>query len=279
MQISEHEIIQFEQFLREEEKSEITIKKYVRDAEKFREFAGGREISKNLVVDYKAYLTEKYKPASVNSMLAAVNCFLEFLNVGEFKAKPLKLQKRMFLSVEKELKFTEYKRLISRAEVENKQRLKLILETITSTGIRISELKFITVGAVRKGYTEVDCKGKYRLVFLPKSLCEVLKKYIAEQKIKRGSVFVTRNGNPVDHGNLLREMKKLADAANVDKRKVYPHNFRHFFARTFYSKTKDLSRLADILGHSNVNTTKIYTAESGSTHLRLLNSLGLVLTR
>lgn len=273
MKITSEKIERFRTYLTEAERSENTISKYVRDVGKLQKYAQQQDLSKTLMIEYKSYLTQSFKPASVNSMLAAANNFLDFLGLGSFKVKPLKMQKRVYFPEEKELKMSEYKRLINAAD--KNERLKLILETIASTGIRISELRFITAEAVRRGAAEVNCKGKYRMVFLPKKLCEILKKYTAEQKITAGAVFVTRSGNPVDHSNISREMKKLAGKSNVDKKKVYPHNFRHFFARTFYSKTKDLSRLADILGHSNVNTTRIYTAESGRIHMKMLDSLEL----
>ena len=276
MQIRENDIRQFERYLREEEKSEITIKKYVRDAEKFREFCGERELCKNITVDYKAYLTERYKPASVNSMLAAVNKFVDFLGLPRLKVKPLKIQRAMFLAEEKELHRDEYERILNSAERLQNKRLLLIIQTIASTGIRISELQFITVEAVANKRADICCKGKRRVVLLTKKLCKILKQYIKSQRIKSGCVFVTSSGKPVDASNIRKEMKKLAQNANVDKQKIFPHNFRHFFARMFYSRTKDIVRLADILGHTSVDTTRIYTMESGSAHRRQLEKLDLV---
>ena len=276
MELTEEKISEFARFLLEEEKSEITIKKYVRDVEKFCEFSEGKELSKTLTVEYKAAITEKYKPTSVNSMLAAVNKFMDFLNLPRLKVKPLKIQRMLFLSEEKELKRDEYNRLVDAAQSNGNQRLMLIIETIASTGIRISELKFITVEAVSEKRAEINCKGKRRVVLLTKKLCKVLKEYIKNKKIRSGAVFVTSSGKPVDSSNIRKEMKKLAELAKVNKQKIFPHNFRHFFARTFYSQTKDIVRLADILGHSSVDTTRIYTMESGGAHRRQLEKLNLV---
>lgn len=276
MILTEEKISEFAQFLKEEEKSEITIKKYVRDAEKFYIFAEGKELSKTLTVEYKSELTEKYKPASVNSMLAAVNKFMDFLNLPRYKVKPLKIQRTLFLSEEKELHRDEYNRLVNAAQSGGNQRLMLIIETIASTGIRISELKYITVEAVSEKRADINCKGKRRVVLLTKKLCKVLKEYIKIKKIRSGAVFVTSSGKPVDSSNIRKEMKKLSELAKVNKQKIFPHNFRHFFARTFYSTTKDIVRLADILGHSSVDTTRIYTMESGGAHRRQLEKLNLV---
>lgn len=276
MVLTEEKITEFAQFLLEEEKSEITIKKYVRDVQKFCDFADKKELSKTLTVEYKTTLTEKYKPTSVNSMLAAVNKFMDFLNLPRLKVKPLKIQRMLFLSEEKELQRDEYFRMIDAARDNGNQRLMLIMETIASTGIRISELKFITVEAIEAKQADINCKGKRRVVFLPNKLCKALKKYAKNKKIRSGAVFITSSGKYVDSSNIRKEMKKLAESAKVSRKKIFPHNFRHFFARTFYSTTKDIVRLADILGHSSVDTTRIYTMESGGVHRRKLEKLNLV---
>lgn len=276
MELTEEKISEFARFLLEEEKSEITIKKYVRDVEKFCNFAESKELTKSLTVEYKSKITKKYKPTSVNSMLAAVNKFMDFLNLPRFKVKPLKIQRMLFLSEEKELKRDEYNRLVDAAQSNGNQRLMLIIETIASTGIRISELKFITVEAVSEKCADINCKGKRRVVLLTKKLCKVLKEYIKNKKIRSGAVFVTSSGKPIDSSNVRKEMKRLSELAKVNKQKIFPHNFRHFFARTFYSQTKDIVRLADISGHSSVDTTRIYTMESGGAHRRQLEKLNLV---
>ena len=276
MVLTEEKIAEFAQFLLEEEKSEITIKKYVRDVQKFVDFTEKRELSKTLTVEYKTELTGKYKPTSLNSMLAAVNKFMDFLNLPRFKVKPLKIQRMLFLSEERELKRDEYYRLIDAAQSSGNQRLTLIIETIASTGIRISELKFITVEAIEAKQADINCKGKRRVVFLPNKLCRALNKYAKNKKIRSGAVFITSSGKAVDASNIRKEMKRLSESSKVGKQKIFPHNFRHFFARTFYSTTKDIVRLADILGHSSVDTTRIYTMESGGAHRRQLEKLNLV---
>ena len=227
-------------------------------------------------MEYKTELTNKYKPTSVNSMLAAVNKFMDFLNLPRFKVKPLKIQKILFLSEERELKKDEYYRLVDAARNSGNRRLMLIIETIASTGIRISELKYITVEAIEERCADINCKGKRRVVLLTKKICVALKKYAKNKKIRSGAVFVTSSGKPIDSSNIRKDMKKLAESAKVCKQKIFPHNFRHFFARIFYTHTKDIVRLADILGHSSVDTTRIYTMESGGVHRRQLEKLNLV---
>lgn len=278
MTVTKENCEKFHVFLREQEHSDQTVQKYIRDIRKLSEFAAGRALTKALLVEFKAYLMERFKPTSVNSILAAANKFLDFWGLHGCKVKPLKLQKIIFNSEEKELKRSEYLRLLEAARSCGNERLMLIIETISSTGIRISELKFITAKAIRAGRAEVNCKGKFRVIFLPEKLCGVLKKYTEKQKITAGAVFITRSGKPIDRSNVWRELKKLAEMAQVKKQKVFPHNFRHFFARTFYSKEKDIVRLADILGHSSVSTTRIYTTESGNAHIRQLERLDLVIT-
>lgn len=276
MVITEEKISEFAQYLLEEEKSENTIKKYIRDVRKFYGFAEEKELSKALTVEYKAVLTEKYKPSSVNSILAAINKFMDFLNFPRFKVKPLKIQRTLFLPEEKELRRDEYYRLVDAAKNSGNQRLTLIIETIASTGIRISELKFITVKAVQEKCVDINCKGKRRLVLLTKKLCRALKNYIKDKKIRLGPVFVTSSGKPLDPSNIRKELKKLAEPAKVSQKKIFPHNFRHFFARLFYSQTKDIVRLSDILGHSSIDTTRIYTMESGIVHRLQLEKLNLI---
>ncbi len=276
MEITADKIVEFEKFLVEEEKCESTIKKYVRDVRGFMEFAEGKELSKTLTVEYKSVLAEKYKPSGANSIIAAVNKFMDFLNLPRFKVKPMKIQRTLFLPEEKELKREEYDRLVETARSSDNIRLMLIIETIASTGIRISELKFVTVEAITRRQLDINCKGKRRIVLLTKKLCKVLKEYAKSKKIRSGAVFVTSSGKDIDPSNIRKEMKKLSELAKVSPKKVFPHNFRHFFARTFYSKTKDIASLADILGHTSVDTTRIYTMESGSTHRKQLEKLNLV---
>lgn len=231
-----------------------------------------------MLIEWKEHLAKEYAPASVNTVLAALNGFLKFMGWDDLKVKPLKIQRSLFTDGSRELSREEYARLVRAAEKPGNRRLSLVLQTICSTGIRVSELKFITVAAVQAGRAEVSNKGKRRTVFLPKKLSKMLLAYLKEQKIREGPIFVTRRGKPLDRSNIWRDMKALCESAGVDPVKVFPHNLRHLFARTYYSVEKDLSRLADILGHSSVNTTRIYTMESGTVHLMQLERLGLLIT-
>ena len=268
----------FKNHLIEQERSQYTISKYIHDTKFFLEFVNKQTINKELVIKFKAYLGERYATSSANSMLAAVNSFLKFIGCADFKVKPFKIQRAMFIPEENELCRNDYLHLIEAARRKKNKRLMLIIETICATGIRVSELRFITAESVITGRAEIKCKGKIRTVFLPPKLCKLLKKYIQEQKITAGAVFITRNGKHIDRSNIWRDMKKLCGLTIVSPLKVFPHNLRHSFARTYYSLEKDLSRLADILGHSNVNTTRIYTIESGHTHACQIERLNLVVT-
>ncbi len=271
-------ISDFKKYLIEQERSPNTITKYIHDVEVLIKFVGKQTINKELIIRYKSFLGERYASSSANSMLAAANGFLKFIGCEDCRVKPFKVQRTMFASEEKELHRNEYLSLIEAAKQQKNERLMLIVETICATGIRVSELKFVTAEAVRTGRAEINCKGKRRTVFLPAQLCALLNDYLRKQKITAGAVFITRNGNPLDRSNIWRDMKKLCGLAAVCPPKVFPHNLRHLFARTYYALEKDLSRLADILGHSNVNTTRIYTMESGQTHARQIERLDLVIT-
>ena len=265
-------------FLREEERSKATIQKYAHDLQVFLNFAGEQGLSKPLVIAWKENLIAAHAPASVNSMLAAVNGYLKYYGWGALCVKPLKIQRSLFLEERKELTKAEYLRLVQAARRKENERLALVLQTICATGIRVSELRFITVESLQTGQAEIRNKGKLRLVFLPGKLRKILKKYAQWQKRTAGAVFVTRTGKPLDRSNIWRDMKALCESAGVSKEKVFPHNLRHLFARAFYAMEKDLSRLSDILGHSSINTTRIYTAESGSVHAAQMERLGLVVT-
>lgn len=264
-------------YLKQMERSTNTISKYVRDLRSFISHLSGAVLDKEEVMKWKKYLIDTYAPASVNSMLAAVNSFFDWADCSAYKVKPLKIQREIFLSQEKELTQKEYMRLVHAAEQKHNRRLSLLLQTICSTGIRVSELKYITVAAMQTGRAVVDCKGKNRTVFLPTKLCHALRCYCKMQGIESGVIFCTKAGIPLDRSNIWRDMKNLCESANVEQGKVFPHNLRHLFARTYYSLEKDLSRLADILGHSSVNTTRIYTMESGLEHARQLNKMELIL--
>ena len=275
-QITKRKVKAFREYLIDEEKSEATVSKYLHDVTVFYDWLNDRALEKNIVVEYKKKICEEYAPASVNAMLSSLNCFFAFCGWHDLRVKSLRIQRQIFASTEKELTKAEYERLLNAARSKKNERLFLLMQTICSTGIRVSELKFITVEALERGIAEISCKGKRRQVFIPKELRRMLGQYLREQKIKSGSVFVTKNGNPLDRSNIWSDMKKLCRMANVSEKKVFPHNLRHLFARTYYSLQKDVVRLADILGHSSVNTTRIYTMESGVVHRRQMEKLGLL---
>lgn len=266
----------FNDYLINEEKATATVNKYLHDVSEFQIWLGEQELCKTAVLSYKSYLCENYAPASVNAALSSLNSFFNFMEWYDLRVKNLKIQKQIFASTDKELTKAEYDRLLQAAKHKKNERLYLLMQTICSTGIRVSEVRYVTVEAVSRGIAEINCKGKRRQVFLPRQLCQILKQYIREQKIKSGAVFVTKNGNPLDRSNIWSDMKKLCKAANVSEKKVFPHNLRHLFARTYYSLQKDIVRLADILGHSSINTTRIYTMETGEIHRRQIQKLGLL---
>lgn len=266
----------FKRYLLDEEKSQATVNKYVHDLQVFHKWLGDGELCKSSVLSYKAELCKVYAPASVNATISSLNCFFNYMEWYDLRVKSLKIQKQIFASSDKELTKAEYERLLCAARQKKNQRLYLLLQTICSTGIRVSELCCITVDSLRLGVAKINCKGKRRQVFLPNQLCQVLKGYVKEQKIKNGAVFVTKNGNPLDRSNIWSDMKRLCKIARVSEKKVFPHNLRHLFARTYYSLQKDVVRLADILGHASVNTTRIYTMESGEIHKRQIQKLGLL---
>lgn len=276
--ISKETIEQYLTYQREQERSRATLQKYRHDLNALLEFLNGEELTKSALIGWKEKLTGEYAPVSVNAMLAAVNGYVRFMGWLELMVKPLKIQQSLFLDEEKELTRAEYVRLVNAAREKENERLALVIQTICATGIRVSELKFITVEAVQSGRAEVVNKGKRRRIFLPDRLRQILKKYIRNQKKTGGAVFTTRTGKPLDRSNIWRDMKKLCESAHVSGKKVFPHNLRHLFARTFYFIEKDLSRLADILGHTNLTTTRIYTAESGAMHAQQMERLKLIIT-
>lgn len=276
--LSSRTVEKYQKYLQELEKSPRTVQKYLYSLRALQRFLEGRPLTKTELVQWKGSLAESLSSASVNTMIAAVNGYLKFSGLKEWSIRPLKIQRSLFCDMEKELTRKEYERLVDAARQKGDERLGLILQTICTTGIRVSELRFITAESVRTGRAVIDSKGKRRVIFLPEKLRRLLAKYLQKQKKTAGAVFVTRMGNPVDRSNIWREMKKLCKCAHVDSKKVFPHNLRHLFARTYYTQEKDLSRLADILGHSSVNTTRIYTAESGGIHAQQINRMSLVIT-
>lgn len=274
--ITDKAINDFKNYLLNEEKASATVEKYIRDLTAFARWLGDRTLCKERVIEYKEMLKENYAKTSVNSKLASLNSFFDYKKLYTLKVKNLKIQRRIFASKDKELTKTEYQKLLAAAKRKGNRKLFLLMQTICSTGIRVSELKYITVSAVKNGQADIDCKGKSRTVIIPNRLCKVLKKYAGEQEITSGSIFVSRNGNLLDRSNIWKLMKALCDDAGVSKEKVFPHNLRHLFARTYYSIEKDIARLADILGHSSIETTRIYTMESGDIHRMQIQKLGLL---
>ncbi len=267
----------FENYLRSDEKSDNTIEKYLRDVRAFCRFVGSREISKSVDMEFKSSLVESYEVTSANSMIAAVNAFLRFMGWMDCCIKQFKVQKKAFCSEEKELTKEEYVRLVNAAKQNGNERLNLILQTICGTGIRVSELQFITVDAVRKGEAVVSCKSKTRTVFIVRELQKKLLNYIKTKGITTGYVFITKSGKPMSRCNIWREMKALCEQAGVSPDKVFPHNLRHLFARTFYGIEKDIAKLADILGHSSINTTRIYIITTGAEHRRKMENMRLII--
>ncbi len=268
---------EFEFYLRNEERSEATIEKYIRDVRFFASFVCEAEISKQTVLDYKSKLGETYAVSSANSMIAAMNCFLRFCGWHELCVKQFKMQREVYCSEEKELTRAEYVRLLDAANAKHNERLNLIIQTICGTGIRVSELQYITVEALYNGEAIVNCKGKNRRVFIVPELKKKLLRYVKEQGISMGTVFVTRSGKPVSRHSIWKDMKALCEFANVSPRKVFPHNLRHLFARTFYGIEKDIAKLADILGHASINTTRIYIVTTGAEHKRKMEHMRLII--
>ena len=266
----------FKTYLYDGEHSANTVEKYLRDIRAFAKRTGAKNLQKSDLLEYKKALCEKYSPQSVNSMISSLNAFFTFAGWYDLKIKTLKIQRRIFADKSKELTKSEYEKLLTSAKNGKNERLYYLMQTIASTGLRVSEIKYVTVEAVKNGESVIKCKGKIRQIFMPKKLCKMLKGYIKSKNIKSGAVFVSRNGRPLDRSNIWKMLKTLCESANVDKSKVFPHNFRHLFARTFYSLQKDIVRLADILGHSSINTTRIYTMETGEIHRIQLQKLGLL---
>ena len=266
----------FKNYLREEEKSKSTIEKYIRDITALMVWLGGRDSDKTAILEYKEKIRAEYAARSVNSIISSLNSFFDFVGWRECKVKLLKIQKQIFADESKELKKEECERLLKAALDSKNERLYYLMQTICATGIRVSELRFITVEAVGLRQARINCKGKERVVMLSGELCRLLRKYIKKNKIVGGSVFVTKSGRPLDRSNIWADMKKLCEIAGVSRDKVFPHNLRHLFARTFYSIDKDIAHLADILGHTSVNTTRIYIMESGETHRRQIEKMHLL---
>ena len=271
------QITAFERYLRTEERSSGTIEKYLRDVRAFAVWLNGRIVTKETAAGWKEHLLDRhYAPVTINSMLAAINAFFRFVGWEDCRVKFLKIQRRMFREASRELSREEYDRLLSTAHTLGRDWLALLMETICASGIRVSEVRYITVEAARQGQTEIALKGKIRTILLPDKLCRKLLKYARHKKIASGEIFRTESGKSLGRRQIWAEMKQLCKYAGVAPSKVFPHNLRHLFATTFYRACRDISRLADVLGHSSIETTRIYLLTTGSEQVKQMDPLGLV---
>lgn len=276
MRLSNQIINEFACHLRKEEKSPATMEKYLRDVRAFYTYIGDQEIDKENVIAWKKHLMmREYAVRSVNSMLASVNSLLDFLGLHSCKIKSIRVQRRIYCTESKELTRSDYLRLL-KASMHN-ERLNLVLQTICSTGIRVSELQYFTVEAIKVGEVTVDCKNKTRTILVPGKLKKLLSNYAKKHGIRSGAIFVTRSGKTLNRSNIWAAMKKLCKVTGVALSKVFPHNLRKLFARTFYGVNRDIAKLSDILGHSSIDTTRIYIMTSGIEHRRIIERLGLVI--
>ncbi len=276
MKITNTKIKSYNEYLINEEKCKNTILKYMRDIVSFSKWLTGREVSKVAVLEYKEYLRRNLSARSVNSVLSSLNSFFDFCNCNHLKVKMIKIQKHIFANSDKELSLDEYEKLLNAAKSKGNVKLNFLIQTICTTGIRVSELQFITVESLKCGKASIEMKGKFRIILIPEKICELLLEYARDENISSGSVFRTRSGKVLDRSNIWKMLKKLCNEAGVERKRVFPHNFRHLFAKTFYSLHKDIVRLADILGHSSVNTTRIYTMETGEIHRRQIENMRLL---
>ena len=268
----------FREYLYEEEKSNATVSKYICDIKKLKEYANGHELDKKLIVSYKEYLQNKgcYKSGSINSFLVAANCFFQFMGWNDLKIKTIKVQKKAFMPNNMDLSKAEYKKLVAAAEKSGKIQLAMLIQTLCAIGLRVSELAFITVKSVNEGTVNVYCKGKERQILIPKALQIKLFYYIHKNGTKNGVVFCTRSGKPINRSNIWREMKSLCKEAGVEQEKVFPHNLRHLFAKTFYNTCKDIAKLADILGHSSIETTRVYIMTTSKEYQKHMDEMDFV---
>lgn len=275
--IQEQDIREFESYLYLNERARTTVNKYVQSVRKLAEYLNGERVEKTRLLEYREYLLRQRKAQTVNGALSAINAFLDFCGERECRVRLLKVQRQAFLDEERELSEAEYRRLLAAALRCGNERLYLIMLTVCGTGIRISELPYITVEAAQGGRAQIRLKGKSRIIILQKKLRGRLLRYAAGQRIKSGYIFRTRSGRPIDRSNICHDMKKLCEAAGVDPGKVFPHNLRHLFARTFYAVERNLAHLADVLGHSRIETTRIYVAVSAAAHEKILEQMRLVI--
>ena len=275
--LTAEQITAYNCWLRQEERASGTMEKYLRDIRNFFAWLDGRTVTKEIVAGWKEQLQTEKAASTVNGALAALNGLFHFLGWEDCRVKFLKVQRRLFRDSKRELTRNDYERLITTARERGQDRLALLMETICATGIRVSEVPYITVEAAQQGRTEISLKGKIRTIILPAKLCRKLLKYAKKQETVSGEVFLTRNGTPLSRRQIWAEMKQLCRYAGVEPGKVFPHNFRHLFATIFYRACKDIVRLADVLGHSSIETTRIYLTTSGAEHAQQLNRLGLIL--
>jgi len=272
-----NEILKYTEYLRRQERSEATIKKYNHTLEKFYYWLpDDKMVSKDLTVQYKEELALTHAPAGVNTILAALNGFFRFMGWHDCTVKALRIQRRVFSAPDEELSREEYRRLVDAAEQKRDRQLSLLLQLMASTGIRVSEIRYVTVEALGHNQVQIRLKGKIRTILLPGKLCHKLRKYQRQQKITSGPLFLSRSGNPLDRRSIWSRMKWICAAAKVKREKVYPHNLRHLFARAFYRVQKDIAKLADVLGHSSIETTRIYLLSSGQEHQKILDRLNLL---
>lgn len=276
-QITTQQLTTFARHLRQAERSPGTIENYLRHVRAFAAWLAGRPVTKEAAADWKEYLLDKgYCPSTINAMLGGLNRFFDFVGWKKYQVKALRLQRRLFREDSKELTRAEYDRLIAAARAMGRERLALLMETICATGIRVSEVQYLTVEAVERGRAEISLKGKIRTILIPGKLRRKLLKYARKNKTVSGEIFHTRNGKGLSRKQIWAEMKAICKAAGVEASKVFPHNLRHLFARTFYKVCRDVAKLADVLGHSSIETTRIYLISTGTEHASLLERLGLV---
>ena len=274
--ITEETLAAFARQLGEEERSPATLEKYLREVRQFAAFLGGREVTRELAAAWREELSARQSPATVNGKLTALDRLLAFLGWEDCRVKHLRVQRQLFRDSARELSREEYARLVETARRLGRGRLSLLMETICATGIRVSEVRYITAEAVREGRTEIALKGKIRTILLPGTLCRKLEKYARQKKITSGELFLTRSGRPMSRKQIWAEMKGVCRAAGVAPSKVFPHNLRHLFARCFYRVSRDVAKLADVLGHSSIETTRIYLISTGAEHARTLDQLRLI---
>lgn len=275
--ITSEKVTEFGKYLKASERSSGTVEKYLRDVNHFMTWLDEKNVTREQTAGWKEYLTEKgYSPITINSMLASIHAFYKFAGWENCRVCFLRVQRQMFREQKKELTKNEYMKLVETARTQKKERLAMLIETICATGIRVSEVKYLTVESLKQGQAVISLKGKIRTILLPDKLIRKLKQYVKKKKIRAGEIFITRNGNSMSRKQIWAEMKDLCDKAGIEKTKVFPHNLRHLFARVFYQSSRDIARLADVLGHSSIETTRIYLLTTGTEYRCWLDNLKLI---